>query len=492
MTAHALPRPSCGPRGTRGGGVLVMALLALMVVGMAGATLLELSRGIARRRAHALDATQAFYLAEAGLAESFAALGMGRNGRVGTSERPAAFGRGVFWVEVVDHGNGRLELVSHGLHGTARTRVSLLVDRPAADVGGLGLFGGEELALEPGARVDGYDSRRGRYADQLVDGSHAEGGARLGSNGDIRLAGAPGRPTEVFGDAAPGPDERVIASGDVHVTGSREPRREESSLPAVVLPDLERRPALEHGEARPLILPPGDQGYEALRVGDGAELVLRGPALILVDRLVVAAGGSLAIDTTDGPVHLFVAERLELEPGSRVATSGEATDDVVVRVAAEQEDGGPPRVRLAAEGEFHGQVVAPAADALVEAGFELFGGLNARRVRLGPGAALHTDSALATANRFGVPPTERHAWRLVEQDRLSVPGRIADPFTFLGVDPATLPAPRDAHDLSNVHAHLTFKLLGVGPDLEFVGWEGDFDFNLLGLLVVRIERHVVP
>ena len=68
----------------RRGSALVMALIVVMLVSSLGAGFLHLSASVTRRQTDEVEKMRAFYLAEAGLAEAFQAVRMGRSGQVGT------------------------------------------------------------------------------------------------------------------------------------------------------------------------------------------------------------------------------------------------------------------------------------------------------------------------------------------------------------------------------------------------------------------------
>ena len=96
-----------GSKGTHAqrGGAMVLALIAVMAAAMLAAGFLQLSSAITRRQSAAVSTRQAFYLAEAGLAEAYMGLSVARTGNVGTEELPVSFGGGLFWVEATPVGD---------------------------------------------------------------------------------------------------------------------------------------------------------------------------------------------------------------------------------------------------------------------------------------------------------------------------------------------------------------------------------------------------
>jgi hypothetical protein len=91
-------------RRTRRGGVMVFSLIAVIAIGAMSVAALQVSIATTKRQGASVDQRQAFYLAEAGLAEAFAGLGIGKTGQVGTQADPAGYGGGLFWVDAVDPG----------------------------------------------------------------------------------------------------------------------------------------------------------------------------------------------------------------------------------------------------------------------------------------------------------------------------------------------------------------------------------------------------
>ena len=96
---RTLSASSTRGRAGRRGGALALSLMVVFVISILAASFLRLSSGATRRQAQSVDRKRAFYLAEAGLAEAFSGITFGRSGRVGSTERPAVFGEGLFWVE---------------------------------------------------------------------------------------------------------------------------------------------------------------------------------------------------------------------------------------------------------------------------------------------------------------------------------------------------------------------------------------------------------
>ena len=147
----------------RSGSSLVMALVVVLALVAVSASFLQVSSSITRRQMQAIDQKKAFYLAEAGLAESYVAIRVGKTGVIGSMGDPAIFGDGLFWVEVEEHENGLYTLRSTGMAGTARTVLSIVIEEGDTSVAALGLFSSLELTIPSGTLIDSYESGAGAY-----------------------------------------------------------------------------------------------------------------------------------------------------------------------------------------------------------------------------------------------------------------------------------------------------------------------------------------
>ncbi|MEM7305846.1 MAG: hypothetical protein AAF682_04215 [Planctomycetota bacterium] len=142
--------------------------------------LLAVMSGMTRRQAVATDDRHAFYIAEAGLAESYVNLTVGGTGALGSLEQPALYGGGLVWVDVHEPEEGQhpdiIRLQSTALYGRGRSSLEIVVRRVVRP---FGVFTDEDIDLEVPFLVDGYDSDSSSYFHQaglptldLVPGSY--------------------------------------------------------------------------------------------------------------------------------------------------------------------------------------------------------------------------------------------------------------------------------------------------------------------------------
>ncbi len=458
-------------RGSRGGGALVLSLMAVAAVAVMAAGLLQISGAINRRQIASLDTRRAFYLAEAGLTEAYAGLRIGKTGNVGTPEQPAAFGSGLFWVTATDVGGGRVELESTGMHGARQAILSLVAELGEESVATLGVFSSEEIVVPQGALIDAYDSTQGSLPSP--DPGIAGGGApelllgRLGSNSDIAVNGSMDAPTVVHADLEPGPDHSVtLAQGVTHV-GSTSPRDVDLPLPPVTVPFHPDQPGFKHKGPVPYVIQAGEHGLEYLRLARGAEVIVQGPCTLVLGSLEAAPSSILRFDTTAGSVSLFVLEALELAQGSQLRTSGMDPAEVTIQVPEDVP------VQLRAAGSFHGVIYAPQAKMSLGPKLEVFGAAIARRLVLSAGARLHYDVHLdEIAVQDSLPSFA--AWRIVELSDVPGAGSTRNPFKALGLDPSALPCPANAH--ADQQLHLVYEDKS-GTTRTYDGPESAFDWS---------------
>lgn len=168
----------------RRGAALFLSLILITVVMIMSAGVVQLSSHSSRMQRRSLDQLKAFYLAEAGLAEAFDAVSMGRSGAIASDDDPARYGDGTVWVSSVQTSDGRLWLEANARAGVGRATLGLVLD-PAEP--SLGFFADEDIVIESVVLVDGFDSSATPYEVELikveqrrlVDGLTGPGGQEL-------------------------------------------------------------------------------------------------------------------------------------------------------------------------------------------------------------------------------------------------------------------------------------------------------------------------
>jgi hypothetical protein len=451
------------PTHPNGGSALTFSVVAVMVVSVLAAGFLQLSLSVTRRLSSAADTQQALNLAEAGLAEAYTGLGVARTGNVGTPESPAVFGGGLFWVEAEEHASGLVELECTAMYGTGRATLGLACEPVEPGVASLGFFVLESLRLSPDVRVDSYDSSQGTYAEQVNTPLNNQ--ALIGSNGDIAI----GSGDMLFGDAVYGPTGTVSLGSGAVVTGGTWARPVLETLPPIEVPDIVLAAPLSYTSATPMVVPPGEAGFQGLDIGKNTKLVLKGPLTMKVGSLTLGLGAEMVFDTLDGPIELYVTESLNLLSDSIVSTTTQITSDTLVLVAAPA----GKTVSFGASSQFYGFLYAPKAEVHVAAKFEIHGGLVCRALQLAAQGRMHLDLALGPSLESRLPLVR--SWRVVELPQAAAAQRM-DPFRLLDLDPGALLPPAEKHQ------DQLLELRYVGHDgvtHTYFGLESAFDWGLV-------------
>ncbi len=451
----------------RRGGALILSVVAVLVVSILAAGFLQLCSAITRRMGSMADTQQALNLAEAGLAEAYTGLAAAKTGNVGTAETPAAYGGGLFWVEATPHATGLVELDCTAMYGTGRATLGIVCEPVKIGVAGLGFFTEKDLRLNPDVRLDSYDSKRGRYADQV--GTPLNNKGVVGSNGNISIASG----SIIYGDVVHGPTGNTDVSAGSVVTGDISPRADLEVLPPIDVPVIPLLPPVNYSGAVPLIVPPGEAGFEGLSIAKDSKLILKGPLTIVVGEISLALGAELLFDTTDGPIEMHVTESLDLNTGSLVSTSTEITSDTIVLVSAPE----GKTVNFGAKSQFYGFIYAPYAEVHVSAQYEVYGGVVCKELQLAAQGKMHYDLSLGPTLESILPTL--YSWRVVDLPTNVAANRM-DPFYVLGVDPNACPSPSEAH--ADQVLDVRYKDRN-GAEHTYFGLESDFDWSLVGELL---------
>jgi len=452
-------------RRSRHGSALVMSLIAVVTVVVLSASFSQFASAVANRQAQAVNRKRAFYMAEAGLSEAFAGLECGKSGNVGSAAAPARLGEGLFWVEASEPEAGYVRLEATGMVGSGRAELGLVAKRGTQDVAALGVFSSGAVSVGAGSTVDAYDSSLGSYASQSD-----KSGASLGSNANISLSGSALKPTTIKGDVTPGPSGHITQLGNVTISGATAAALETTQLPAVEAPAITLGGAQVQSSPYPLVIPPGSIGYESLTISSGSQVLIQGPAEVLLGSLTLKATAQLTFDTSQGPVDLYITDAADLAATSILNNSGTHPEDVRILVPGQT----AASLKLRSTGPFRGVIYAPEAALVLGNTFELFGAVVSKGLVLEGAAKLHFDKNLAeVAAKAELPLIV--SWRIVELAN-STGDLAADPFALLGLNRNVLPAPALAH-MDQTLAIDYYDASSVYH--RYVGLESQFDWNVV-------------
>ncbi len=464
-------------RAGRRGGALLFSLIVLSVIAVLASASFQLTMSSARRQKGSIQTRSAFYTAEAGLAEGYLGLLQGRSGNVGSEQLPTAFGGGMFWVEATDLGDGLVELESHSRVRGAQAILSVVAERGALDVASLGVFSASPLTLPEGSVIDAYDATAGGY----FPGEGIEMGyeARLGSNGPVTILGDARRPTKVHGDVISGPADVVTITGDVELLGETGSAYRTVALPPVVAPERPSPlppPATPSG-GTPLVLVADAAAPSSLTVNADQDATLVGPGVFVFDTLQVDPLGALHLDSSAGPLTIFVKDTLQLSAGADVETITKFPRDVTILVeGALLSDG-----ILTATGQFQGTIYAPQARLVMGPRFELFGSAVANELHFNGPAQLHFDTSLHARSEENSKP-QLVSWRILDLGGGDGGRALAqvDPFEEIGIARNAMPRPAEAHEvqpLDIVYVDATDTVR------TYVGLESGFDWTAVTRLL---------
>lgn len=461
------------PHSPRRGGVLLFSLITAGVVAVLATCLLQLAGASMRRQASALEIKRSFYAAEAGLAEAYGGLRVGKTGNVGSSTLPARLGEGLFWVTATDLDATRIQLDSTGMVGLGRAVLSLVAERGETSVASLGMFSDGALSIPPGVQIVGYDSELGAPIEPPPIAPPPPAGtplplvARLGSNRDIQVDASKGTPTIVYGDLGHGPSGQTVVANDVTHVGEIAEREDTAVLPEVELPQQPGTNIVSPRSGKTLVLTPEDRALGVLNVGAGAQVIVQGPATVVVNQLIVGASGHLEFDTQLGPIALYVAGDAQLQAGSTVSTTSTDPSRLLVQGANGAD------IALLGQGSLYGVVYSPAGEVTVGPQLPVYGAVVAQSLVVQPGAKLYFDRHLDDV-AFELALPRMLSWRVVEMSSASSSSAGNDPFQILGVDRNLLPNPAAAH--ADQPIHVVYENL-VGTPLVYDGPESGMDWT---------------
>jgi hypothetical protein len=434
---------------SRRGTAIIPALLVVMLTATLSMIYLQVSMAKNKEQRSSVDAKRAFYMAEAGLAEAFNGLCMGKSGDVGTEDLPAEFANGLFYVTAKDEGQGRTTLKSTGLCGAGRATLSIVVARQPDEVAARGFFADQGLTVEPGAFIDSYDSRNGEYkVPSLADILGGLTGAQVGCNGDVTVQGSLLRSTYILGDTKPGESGTLFRTLGTTITGSTAPAAANATMPPIVVPTYTSEGDVQADNGNTQI-DPGEKGFGHIRVDVKGELTINGPAIITADSLVVA--GRINFDARKGPIKLYLRQGLLMLPGSEVRTAQIDPLNLSISVPAAGSvdldgDGAvDPPVTLAGTGKLYGTVYAPNSSLTLQPSTEIFGAVSARSLDIKGGTKLHYDRALSESSSETTGPPRFLAWRVVELPQVPLVSLRFDALKELIKEGKTPKKARDAH-----------------------------------------------
>lgn len=378
----------------RGTSLVVTTILVFSLAGIS-ISLTAMSRSSATENRAVRDETNAYYVAQAGLAQAVQDLRAGGNGAVGSQQTRQDFGGASFWVDSVNLGGGFRSLVATGVDQRAGARIELVMQQTNMPFFRYGAFGDVGLTLHSNASIDSYDSTLGSYESQ-VPGTEGD----TGSNGNITLR----QNSTISGSAQPGPDGTVTILGNAVVSGTTFPAQTVFDMPAIDFPAEPGDTDYTVVGARTLL--PGLHQIDDLRLSSSSILTVIGPATIVCSSMELRSNSHIIVNAEDGPVEFYVQGDFKLLSNSQIYSTTHQPSDVVLYLNGdniidpdtdvEVDPDGTDELLFNSNTRVYGLMYAPNAFVNINSNFQLFGALIARRLHLDSFASIHYDEALRT------------------------------------------------------------------------------------------------
>ena len=385
------------------GSVLGAVMLIMLLVSVLGVGLLRLGEADAIDTSKAVSGAQAFWNAEAGLADARAVAHLNRVVYNRVEVFPIAEPRN--WSDSTSKGTYEVDIVagtatnpsflitSEGIsHGGAQRTVQTLISQVAAI--SVGVFGSDDLQLQPDQEIYSYYSSDGNPNPTPSDSS---GQASIGSNEDVQIQ--PG--TTLDGTVLLGADED---GHDASCSGC-------SSFDTDQLGHIDPDPLginegfLADEFANAMVI--NDNASVAsiagtvLNVGNGDTVTLPSGDYYLTD---VQLRGDLIIPA-GGVVNLYVAGEIRSWPNHDINVDGLPTDFRIYSNSTEP-------IRLQPQTDFHGFIYAPNSDEVrVQPGGDFHGAIWANDIRIQPGGDIFVDMDLLEYDSFDTYQVNYGAWR---------------------------------------------------------------------------------
>jgi hypothetical protein len=137
-----MKRNPCPVPVARRGNATVVSVIVLFVIGSLAGVVLSVSHRHSAEVNALADQNRAFFVAQTGVNQAVAALEEGDSDPLGSAENPVQDPSGHYWVEIQDHGDSTLTIVSHARAGLQEKVIEAVVERQEEGVYRNGIFAG--------------------------------------------------------------------------------------------------------------------------------------------------------------------------------------------------------------------------------------------------------------------------------------------------------------------------------------------------------------
>ena len=400
------------------GGALVMAVMATSTIGVLAMSMVAIQVSGAVEQGSARQEARASLAAEAGLSQAYMNLQASRSGVIGSANAPTDMAGGEVYVgtQIFGTKNNLVRVTSNASVGRSNASAELVLRDNVNTLFKYAAFGDSQIDLDNQAMVDSYDSTLGSYASQVVNGSGSNAWANddghIGSNGNITAA----TDAKIFGNAAPGISASITLTGTAAVSGATANATTSVAMPPIVVPVIASSGNMTFNADTTLAA--GSYHYATTITSNNVALTISGPATVVFDSLTMQARSNLRVDSTNGPVNIYVVNDFVMHSHTLIAANDfdpralhlNLVSDNIINpgVTIDLDD-----VILASNSRFYGTLYAPDAFIDIDSNFELYGSLIAEKVRTASDARVHYDEALGRVLAPGVDRYTRISWRVM-------------------------------------------------------------------------------
>jgi hypothetical protein len=442
--ASSLHRRHRSAHASRRGTILVITVVLLGALMVITAAFLRLGVGLSHEHNADLDNTRAFYLAEAAVSESAAAILSGKTGNVASQVAPASYANGIVWAVATNLGGNDYQIDSTALCDSGRVAVRAVVHKDYRIDYTKGVSSDLPLVVGSNFLMDSYDPALGSYVSQpkkklpghndlIVDDKGS-----VASNSNITLNSG----DHIYGDATPGPGSSVFGiGGNTFVTGSTAPALRTIGFPQVTPPALPSLGVKTVNKADPIAsrtLTSGSYHFTSLDLKSQAAFTIQGPSTVVIDSLTTAAGCSLAIDATNGPVNVYFTGSTSFVSNMNITSTAPSAKSISLFFTSNQP------VILNPNASLLGTIYAATATVTVSSNWHNFGAITAKQVVVASNVQLHFDESLLTQGRQGGMYLVVKQWQRMPVPQSMIEKRV-DPYQLLGVARGSLPQASNAY-----------------------------------------------
>ena len=265
-----------------------------------------------------------------------------------------------------------------GRSGLSETSLKVLVEQKQALPAGV--FGVSAIAMSPNGDAYSFDSRTLNSPSR----GDSTGEAVIGSNGHIEL----GTTTDLDGQILVGSDisetpASCVGCADAFLNYGGYQTPDPLGVGVGDLADIFIPLATDNSNGNESLIRPDDNQL----IVPHAETAALTAGDYFLEGILLESGSNLRIDTTFGPVEIFLSGRLLAADGSQIHFDGSASD---FRIYSNSDKS----IQLANQNDFRGHIYAPYASVSILNKGSFAGGVWARDVTMTPDGDVFIDTAL--------------------------------------------------------------------------------------------------